>query len=64
MRPLVSLKFKSLTNLMEFRLAVGARVFHISLDELVIDCECSDADIKLAIEKYDAVVEHAKSGKT
>jgi len=61
MHPLITLRFTTLTKLMEFRAAAHPQVFQMDLDKLIISCECPEENVRLAQEKYGAVVENTKT---
>ena len=48
----VSIRFTSLTSLWGFRTEIEANVFEMNMSQITITCECTPANIELAINKY------------
>jgi hypothetical protein len=54
--PLVTLKFKSANLLWQFKQAIKAGNVNIDLKKCTLTCNCSAEEIKLAMEKYGAII--------
>lgn len=53
---LVTLQFPTVKLLWGFRLEIESNIFEINLRERTLSCHCSDAHLRLAVEKYGATV--------
>ena len=52
----VTLKFKSANQLWAFKQTIRAHDVEINLTHCTLTCNCSEMEISLAIEKYEAKV--------
>lgn len=48
----VTIHFSSITNLWTFRQAIDCHIFEMSLITRSITCECTEEQIKLALEQF------------
>jgi hypothetical protein len=58
----VTLQFKNSKDLWEFKTTTGANCVQINTAECTLICDCSEADIELAIKEYNAVVRKEITG--
>jgi hypothetical protein len=53
---LVFFQFPTIRDLWKFRVEVNSLMFEINFLHLTLICECTDADLDLAVKKYKAKV--------
>lgn len=61
---LVFFQFPTIRDLWKFRVEVNALMFEINFLRLTLICECTDADLDLAVKKYKAKIISKESDYT
>ena len=53
---LIFFQFPTIRDLWKFRVEVNSSMFEINFMHLTLICECTDADLDLAVKKYKAKI--------
>ena len=61
---LVFFQFPTIRDLWKFRVEVNSTMFEINFLHLTLICECTDADLDLAVKKYKAKIISKESDYT